>query len=32
MTEVRVLSGIEFARAGDDGSRPLLLDLYLSPA
>ena len=29
MTEGRVLSGIEFARAGDDGSRPLLLDLYL---
>ncbi|CAH0291143.1 Carboxylesterase NlhH [Arthrobacter sp. Bi26] len=29
MTEARVLSGIEFARAGDDGSRPLLLDLNL---
>ncbi len=29
MTEGRVLSGIEFARAGDDDSRPLLLDLYL---
>ena len=29
MTEGRVLSGIEFALAGDDGSRPLLLDLYL---
>jgi acetyl esterase/lipase len=29
MTEARVLSGIEFARAGVDGSRPLLLDLYL---
>ena len=32
MTEGRVLSGIEFARAGDDGSRPLLLDLYLPGA
>lgn len=29
MTEGRVLKGVEFARAGDDGSRPLLLDLYL---
>ncbi|BCW71060.1 alpha/beta hydrolase [Arthrobacter sp. NicSoilB8] len=29
MTESRVLSGIEFARTGHDGSRPLLLDLYL---
>ena len=32
MTEGRVLSGIEFARTGDDGSRPLLLDLYLPGA
>lgn len=29
MTEGRVLSGIEFARAGNDRSRPLLVDLYL---
>ncbi|WP_026546680.1 alpha/beta hydrolase [Paenarthrobacter nicotinovorans] len=29
MTEGRILTGIEFARTGDDGSRPLLLDLYL---
>lgn len=32
MAEGHVLSGIEFARAGDDGSRPLLLDLYLPGA
>jgi acetyl esterase/lipase len=32
MTEGRVLSGIEFAHAGDGGSRPLLLDLYLPGA
>ena len=32
MTEGRVLSGIEFARAGGDGSRTLLLDLYLPGA
>ena len=32
MTESRVLSGIEFARTGGDGSRPLLLDLYLPGA
>jgi acetyl esterase/lipase len=32
MTEARVLNGIEFARVGDDGSRPLLLDLYLPGA
>ncbi|MGO4146447.1 alpha/beta hydrolase fold domain-containing protein [Paenarthrobacter sp. YAF11_1] len=29
MTDGRVLKGLEFARTGDDGSRPLLLDLYL---
>jgi acetyl esterase/lipase len=29
MTNGRVLSGIEFARTGDGGSRRLLLDLYL---
>lgn len=29
MTEGGVLRGIEFARAGGNGSRPLLLDLYL---
>jgi acetyl esterase/lipase len=29
MTENRVLRGIEFARTGGDGSRLLLLDLYL---
>lgn len=29
MTDGRHLKGIEFARTGDDGSRPLLLDLYL---
>ncbi|WP_405475992.1 alpha/beta hydrolase fold domain-containing protein [Paenarthrobacter ilicis] len=29
MTNGRHLKGIEFARTGDDGSRPLLLDLYL---
>ncbi|MGO4804782.1 alpha/beta hydrolase fold domain-containing protein [Arthrobacter sp. 2MCAF15] len=29
MTDAHVLSGIEFARTGGDGSRPLLLDLYL---
>ncbi len=28
MTDGRVLKGVEFARTGDDGSRPLLLDLY----
>lgn len=32
MTEGRVLTGVEFARAGNDGSRPLLLDLYLPAA
>ena len=32
MTEGRVLKGVEFARAGNDGSRPLLLDLYLPAA
>ncbi len=32
MTENRVLRGIEFARTGDDGSRRLLLDLYLPAA
>ncbi|MFJ4029573.1 alpha/beta hydrolase fold domain-containing protein [Paenarthrobacter sp. NPDC089989] len=29
MTDGRHLKGIEFARTGDDGSSPLLLDLYL---
>ncbi|MFJ5958845.1 alpha/beta hydrolase fold domain-containing protein [Paenarthrobacter sp. NPDC092416] len=29
MTEGRVFKGIEFAHTGGDGSRPLLLDLYL---
>lgn len=29
MTDGRQLKGVEFARTGDDGSRPLLLDLYL---
>ncbi|MFF2029170.1 alpha/beta hydrolase fold domain-containing protein [Arthrobacter sp. NPDC058192] len=29
MTNGCVVRGIEFARTGDDGSRPLLLDLYL---
>jgi acetyl esterase/lipase len=32
MTEGRVLKGVEFARAGNHGSRPLLLDLYLPAA
>ncbi|WP_257614119.1 alpha/beta hydrolase [Arthrobacter sp. 31Y] len=29
MTDGRVLKGVEYARTGDDGTRPLLLDLYL---
>jgi acetyl esterase/lipase len=32
MTEGRVLKGVEFAPAGNHGSRPLLLDLYLPAA